>query len=64
MAVGERVEEQLHVGHRATAVVIGEHLTQIADPHVVGDRCEILPPPKALLREAQVADCRGESLGG
>ena len=59
VVVGRGVEVQLHVGHRVAAVVLVEHVLQVADPHVVGLDREV-GAPEALLGEPQIANRRGE----
>jgi hypothetical protein len=58
-----RVEVQLRVRDRLAAVVVGEHVLKVADPHVVGDDRQV-GADESLLGEPQVADGRGERLGG
>jgi hypothetical protein len=53
------VEVQLHVRDRPPAVVVGDHVREVADPHVVGDDREIdAPEPPA--RDLEIADRGGE----
>ncbi len=63
MAIGRGVEVQLHVGDRTAAVVVGQRLLQIADPHVVGLKREVLAA-ELTLGVAQVADRRREGTAG
>ena len=61
MVVGRGVEVQLRVRDRLAAVVVVQHVLQVADPHVVGLDREIRPP-EVLLGDLEVANGRGERL--
>ena len=57
------VEVELRVGHGVAAVVIVEHLLEVADAHVVGDDGEV-GAAEVLLGELQVAHRGRQSLAG
>ena len=61
VVVGRGVEVQLGVGHRLSAVVVAQHLLEVADAHVVGHDGEVLAP-ELLLGDLQIADGRRQRL--
>ena len=61
MVIWGRVEIELCVRDRRTPVVVGEHLPQVPDAHVVGDHRQVTTS-EATLGELEVANGRAERL--